>query len=103
MGIVRVTRALLLMLASCGSAEVVMPTLLPPNVGAACDKAIACGVFLHEQKPECIACVEKLAELYDEQKHGKLPPLDEIPCEVVAKFSHDSLVSECVVRRSFGP
>lgn len=98
-------RALLAMLAlaACGSLKVVPEPILPPNVAQACQRAAECGVVLLAQLPECERCVEKLAELYDEQAHGAIPPLESIPCDVLAKYAHDTLVSECVVRRSFGP
>ena len=95
--------ALLLSLSACGGLSVAPEPILPPNVAQACARAVSCGVFLLEQTPECIRCVEKLAELYDEEQHGEIPPLDSIPCDVLAQFAHDTLVSECVVRRSFGP
>lgn len=97
------TSAALLVLAACGHLGVAPEPIKPPNVAQACARAIACGVFLAEQRPECIRCVEKLAELYDEQQHGEIPPIESIPCDVLAQFAHDTLVSECVVRRSFGP
>jgi uncharacterized paraquat-inducible protein A len=93
----------LLLLAACGSAPVAPPKPLPPNVEQACARAIACGVFLAEQAPECIRCVEKLADLYREQVSEPLPALDTVPCDVIAHYAAETLVSECVVRRSFGP
>jgi hypothetical protein len=89
-------------LAACGS-PVIAPKILPPNTVQACDRAIACKVFLLEQKPECVNCIEKLAEQHADALKQDLPPLDTVACDVIAKYAHDTLVSECVVRRSFGP
>jgi len=87
---------------ACGS-PAVSQKVLPPNVEQACDRAISCGVFLDDQKPECLACVEKLAEQINDAVKEQIPPLEQIDCKTISKYAHDTLVSECVVRRSFGP
>jgi hypothetical protein len=101
-----VTRAaLLLALVACGNSPKISDSspILPPNVAEACAKAEQCGIVMHEQIDPCLRCVEKLAGMYEEAVHGPIPPLADVPCDVLAKFAHDTLVSECVVRRSFGP
>lgn len=91
------------LLSACGGLVPAQEPILPPNVAEACARGVECGIFFASQTPECERCVEKLAELYDEREHGEIPPLDSVPCDALAKYAHDTLVSECVARRSFGP
>ena len=100
-------RALLLLLCSCGSLPIVAEPLLKPNVAEACDRAIKCGVFLPAQRPECIACVETVADRWNAEAKeicgDSCPALKDIPCDIITDYSHKTNLSECVVRRAYGP
>lgn len=95
------------MLLACGSSPSTMPTILPPNVEQACDRAIACGVFVRSQKPECIACVETVAEKWNAEARAMfgdpLPPVESVACDVITDIAHRTHLSSCVVGRWYGP
>jgi len=94
------------LLSACGSAPVIEP-IKPPNTEIACDRAIACGVFLQEQRAECLACVETVAEKWNEEARAycgdECPALDDVPCEYITDQAHRTHLSLCVAGRWFGP
>lgn len=103
----KLMRLALLMLVACGSAPVVAPKILKPNVREACARAIKCEVFLPEQADACVNCVETKADEWTAELKAQfgddLPPIDLAPCEIVAQLAHDTRLSDCVVGRWYGP
>lgn len=85
-------KALLIILAACGSA----PEPKPSNTLALCERAIACDVFEVEQLDACAACLEHWAEQLNEDIKAQVPPPSSINCELVEYVAHHKRIAECV-------
>jgi hypothetical protein len=96
--------AALLMLAfvACASPEP-LPPPAPPNVAAACSRAIECGAFVEEFRDSCVNCLEHVDEAsLDalEAEYGPIPPLDQIECPLIRFVVHDvTNIGQCVLER----
>lgn len=105
-GACSLTPYLAVWLMACGGVTVA-PKILPPNVTQACERAIECSVFLAEQKPECVACLETVADEWNEQarkQYGDVKlNLSDVPCEYITAVAHQTRLSSCVVGRWYGP
>lgn len=99
------TALAMLALAACGPLRVVPEPILPPNVADACKRAADCGVFVSSQMPECIACLETVAEQWNAQlaEVRDPPKLSDVPCDVITALAHQTRLSSCVAGRWYGP
>jgi len=72
-----------------------------------CDRAIECGIFTAEQRPECVECGGTVEDSWNAEAvdacHGGCPPIGIVPCSFIeAQMVKRDFVA-CVQERRFGP
>lgn len=93
-----------LLLASCGPAHA-DPKPLPPNTEQVCTRAVDCGAVPEENWPQCLACIESVAEQWNERAAELFPDktIDDLTCDVLVPFAEQTNLTKCSMEGWFGP
>lgn len=92
----------LLILASCGPAPA---EPLPPNTEQVCTRAVECGAVADANWPQCLACIETVAEQWNERAAELFPDksIDDLTCDVLVPFADATRLTKCAAEGWFGP
>lgn len=101
-------RALLVIgLVACGPGLSDIPTPLPPNVNSVCARGEACGFVPSDGIDACVACVESVADKWNEEAReawgDSPPPIELVSCEALEAEARRVQLVECVAERWWGP
>lgn len=93
----------LVALASCGPAHVEQP--LPPNTEQVCTRAVECGAVADANWPQCLACIETVADQWNERAAELFPgkSIDDLTCEILVPFADATNLTKCSKEGWFGP
>lgn len=93
----------LLLLASCGPAQAEQP--LPPNTEQVCTRAVECGAVADANWPQCLACIEPVADQWNERAAELFPgkTIDDLTCDVLVPFADATHLTKCAAEGWFGP
>lgn len=90
----------LLALASCAAEH-----FSPPNTEQVCTRAVECGAVADSNWPQCLACIETVADQWNERAAELFPDktIDDLTCDVLVPFAAATKLTECSAEGWYGP
>ena len=81
---------------------------LPPTTQQACERAIDCAAVDADRLEQCVACLETVADQWNERAHElygnkEIPPLEKLPCRLAQDIATSTNLDACAYEGWYGP